>query len=1149
MENFDAVRRLARTKHGETRKEAGNVLTAASLLVAAAKVTGIHCLAVPEGDSLLQGGEAILVPSAQSIFYNESVGYQVASFYQAHEFAHYWLDDAAVGACSSKEVNVNTPDEQVPLGIQRVEGYGPRERRETQANVFAREFLLPIREARRLYVEEQLSALEISESVGVPITLVYQQLALALLIPEEVVIEGKDKIPRQAQTHDESQRQAAEVENGPLLLEAGPGTGKTRTLISRIETLLKRSIEPANILALTFSNKAAGEIRERIEVASPNAAAAIWAGTFHAFGLEILRKWGHLIGLPKDVRLVDPNNALFLLETALPNLHLNYYLNLMDPAIDLQHILIAISRAKDELISPAAYRTYGESMVAIAGANEDERIAGEKVLEVAGVYEAYERLLRESQVVDFADLINQSIELLNSQPVALAELRIQYNHILVDEYQDVNHACAVLLKLLAGDGKNLWVVGDARQSIYRFRGASPKNIREFERDFPKSQRMALDTNYRSQEHVVRLIEAFAPKMLASVGGLPPLWRAHRGSQGGDLKMEVASDLGAESVGLAQEIERQRARGIPYKDQAILCRSHTQLARFASLLEAQGIPVLYLGDIFERPEIRDLLSLLSFVSEPERGGLLRVAAFPEYSIPLSDVRSVLSYSEFAQCEPLVAIRRLSEIRDLTEAGRIGLEKLVSHLEGVGFATSPSWFLSAYLFDRSRYLAPSLDDPEFGSQRRRLAVFQLIQFALEQDNVNQAVKGDPKRRLLGWIRRLEILGDERQLRQMPAAANDMEAVRMLTVHSSKGLEFGTVYLPGLGTQMFPTSQRYNPCPPPIGMLSDDPSEAYKAEEECIFFVAISRARDFLCLSRAERYSAAKKTSVSSHLLHIAPYLPSSPEGLARWNKLGPILDPPPPVLALARTTGDHAGEDLDQYLRCPRQYLYQRILGLSGAREDTAYISFHRCVYHVLRWMNHRADGTPFPQSAEISSELKSVWQEQGPLQHPYNLLYWKAATEIIARAVARGARTSISSIQPIWNLIRPGGVSIKIRPDHVEVAQGLVLVRRIRTGRPPKTITIDPIYALYHAGAAAAYPGAQIKVDTHFLTTDDTVDIELKAKIIGDRLQKYDAAVADIVAGQFPAEPKDERLCPRCPQYFICAALPPLGAESQSVDEK
>ena len=217
-------------------------------------------------------------------------------------------------------------------------------------------------------------------------------------------------------------------------------------------------------------------------------------------------------------------------------------------------------------------------------------------------------------MVDFADLIVKPVRLLQDDPGVGEALRAQYEWILVDEYQDVNRASGLLLRRLAGAERNVWAVGDARQSIYRFRGASPANIRSFEDDFEGAKRLSLEINYRSQAPIVGLFTAFARDMKASDGGLPPTWGSHRGDRGGEVRMEVATGLDAEAAGLASEIERRRTQGVPYRDQAVLCRSHTYLARFASRLEALEVPVLYLGDLFERPEIRDLLALMSFTCE-------------------------------------------------------------------------------------------------------------------------------------------------------------------------------------------------------------------------------------------------------------------------------------------------------------------------------------------------------------------------------------------------------------------------------------------------------------------------------------------------------------------------------------------------------
>ncbi|EIM72744.1 UvrD/REP helicase [Nitratireductor aquibiodomus RA22] len=1128
MEGFDTVRAVARRAHDDAAMKANGERSASKLLEGATRLTGIPRQGVQDGDPVLCGAEAILDPQTPAIFYKQSVPEEKAAFYQAHEFGHHFLDNAS-GACSAADIDDIMPEERMPLGVQRVEGYGPRERRECQANVFAREFLLPCSEARRLFIAERLPATSIAEQRGLPLGLVYQQLAQALFVPE---FEAAPVQTHKAPALDNSQRVAAEAMDAPHLVEAGPGTGKTRTLIARIDWLLhKKEVPPENILALTFSNKAAEEMRERVALSAPDAAPAIWAGTFHAFGLEVLRKYGHLLGLDPNVQPVDPSDALLLLEERLPELPLDHYLKLYDPALALRDVLSAISRAKDELIGPAQYRGFGEAMLNEAGHDADAREAAQKVIEVADIYAVYEQILQDAGVVDFADLILKPIKLLEEHPEVGPALRGQYPHILVDEYQDVNRASSVLLQLLAAGSKELWVVGDARQSIYRFRGASPANIRNFERDFPGGKRLSLDVNYRSQDPVVRFVEAFAPKMKASVGGLPGKWTAHRGHQGGEICMEIAVDLPAEATGLAAEIEKRRKDGVPYRDQAILCRSHTNLARFAGQLEARGIPVLYLGDLFERPEIRDMLALLSFTCEPERGGLLRIASFPEYSLPLDDVREVLSFAKEKRIYPLDAISRLSEIAGLSSQGRAGLGKLADHLSFVTPGTTPGALLAEYLFVRSGYLDSVLADESVSGQQQRLALFQLLQFAIEHKGVGG---GGLRNQLLQWIRRLEIFGEERQMRQMPSAAAGIDAVRLLTVHASKGLEFSVVYLPGLGTSMFPVNPQYNPCPPPPSMLSDDPKASHAEEEECLFFVAASRARDTLHLSRAERYGANR--NASSLLTAMAAHLPRQPDGPPRWRDGGDIGEKGiESHVHLAPELDSHRAEDLDQYLRCPRAYLYQRVLALSGARDDNAYVEFHRAVYSVLRWMSTQEAGREIGRE-EAFGMLETAWEEIGPSKHPYAAVYREAADGIIGRAITRRS-SGAEILDADWQLVRPNG-RIRVRPDHVENGPEKPIVRRLRTGKPPKKVD-DDLYALYHA--AAAQELGEAKVEALFLTTDEVVPVPMSEKVIGNRLQKYDNAIAGIRSGHFPASP-DERTCPRCPQYFICPGVPGESSE-------
>jgi len=1128
MKQWEEIRRQARLWHTRMRAVASGD-AATELLKAAASETGVRCVAVAPSDPTLSGAAAVLDPEYARIWFNRDVEPNLAGYYQAHEYAHFWLDGAAAN-CQDADINGEASEERVPLGVQRVEGYGPRERRECQANVFAREFLLPADKLRQWFIRDGLKATDIAKRVGVSESLVRYQLAEALLIaplrdtgpddPEKpVAVSAEPDL-------DASQQAAAHAERGPILVDAGPGTGKTKTLVGRVQYLLtERHIPPIAILALTFSNKAAEEMRERVARVAPEAAPSIWMGTFHAFGLELLRKYGDRIGLPADPVILDPTDAIALLERLLPTLQLHHYRYLPEPTRHLRDLLGAISRAKDELAGPEQYLTLAQAMRNEA-VNVDEVEAAEKALEVARVYSIYQAELDAAQQLDFSDLIWKSVRLLQSHPDVYMLTQQTYQHVLVDEYQDVNRASGVLLKELVGAGEDLWAVGDTRQSIYRFRGAAPRNVRNFEIDFPGAHVISLERNYRSQPNIVAAFAALAPRMQASAGRPFTPWDADRASEGGTVYLEVAANLEAEAQGLAAEIGRQRANGISYRNQAVLCRSHTSLARLATQLEKSGIPVLYLGDIFERPEVRDLLALVSLACEPNGQGLLRVAGFPEYAVPQADILALLRLARDRRMPFPAALALAIEDSDISEAGRVGLARLAQHLDGIVYSTGAATFLSQYLFECSTYLQQVLTDDTLTGQQHRMALYQFLQFAHEQTRTTTETGLDQKRRFLADIRRLEIFGEEKQLRQAPAWADRLDAVRLMTIHASKGLEFSVVYLPILGQRYLPAGRRHNYCPPPLGLIPLEADE-HDEEEECLFFVALSRARDVLVLSRAKRYGA--QSSNASKLLHqIASALPRSPESEITWPSSEPEVTEAEPSAPLPAELPEYEGSELDQYVYCPHQYYAEHILGLSGRRDDSAYIQFHRSVYAVLSWMAAEQASGRGVEAAAAQQQLAEVWAERGPLDHPYESIYRESASEMVARAVA--ARTE--SYKPLPR--EPFAIPLEhgrviFTPDHIEQHEnGSVVFLRQRTGRISTDEKGKDIYALYQ-WAATKHKGA---VEIVSLSSDVREPVKLSSTVLDKRLKAYDAAMAGIQAGVFTPKPTEFE-CPRCPFYFIC----------------
>lgn len=930
---------------------------------------------------------------------------------------------------------------------------------------------------------------------------------------------------------DESQRAAAQATRGPVLVDAGPGTGKTRTLGGRINHLLAQGVRPSAILALTFSNKAAEEMRERVAKNRPDVAPAIWMGTFHAYGLELLRKYGDRIGISSSLEVLDPADAVAVLESRLADLSLVHYQYLPEPARDLRHIVAAISRAKDELVDPPMYAAFAERMRSTATSDDDHEAAA-KALEVANVYRVYQETLVAENLLDFGDLIFRAVRLLREYPEVRDEVRRTHGHVLVDEYQDVNRASALFLKELVGAGAGLWVVGDARQSIYRFRGASPDNVREFRRDFPGAKVLPLTRNYRSASRILGAISAFGSQMPESAGGDGfSGWEADRRVNGA-VAMEVADDPAAEAEGIAKLIQQQRSRGVFFRQQAVLCRSHTWLGRVAEALEKANIPTFYLGDLFERPEIRDMLALVSLTSEGDGRGLVRVARYPEYQIPLEDVLTLFRLARENNKFFPEALALAQETPGISDSGKTAIARLASHIAGVHFGTTPWSLLSSYLFTHSSYVESLLSEHDVRSQQRRLALYQFLRFATEH-RARRVGGGriDPKRSFLRQVRWLEELGEEKQLRQMPNWASGVDAVRMLTVHGSKGLEFNTVYMPALSVGTFPANQQWRPCPPPTGMV-DASSEQHLAEETCLFFVALSRATDFLCLSRPARSATGRISNPSPFLDAIRAELPWPPDGAVTWRRKSPDAVPTP--TAGKQSSRDFSVEELDRYLKCPKEYFYRHVIEVRAASDAAAYVQFHRGVYAVLRWLAEQHAAGQLPHAAKALEHLGEIWKELKLGGHPYERLYRRIAESMVGQAASR-RRPGVRVPSPEWRLALRNG-TVLLRPDDLErLPDGEEVVERIRTGRPTKDDRkgkFDDIYAVYVAAADRAEPPVQRRVQIRFLSTHEVLAVSLSPKELKTRLDRYDKAMAGIVSQEFAPKPNEHR-CPRCSYYFIC----------------
>ncbi|MGE0357284.1 MAG: UvrD-helicase domain-containing protein [Burkholderiales bacterium] len=1126
MDAFDAARQIAREKNADALRSLPRGSKAIDIAGKLAAKADLELCPLDPADPLLSGALAVLAREDGAIYHTNRAKDGDLALLIAHELGHFHVHVSEQGVrCSNDDVDGSAPSEASPVGADRVAGYGAKERRELQANVFARELLLPQPQARALYLDDGKTPDDIARDLEVPLAVVRQQLIDALLIPTYEVRDAEERRPDPSL--DPSQRTAAEFSGAPLLLEAGPGTGKTRTLVARIVHLLGTGVEPESIVALTFSNKAAQELSERVSAAVPEKAANIWTGTFHAFGLELIRKYHDhpAFGLPPDVGVIDKSDAVAFLEDVLPLLPLVHYKNLWDPLVNLKEIIAAISRAKDELVTPAAYRQLAQRM--LENARDDEsREAAEKALEVAAVYARYEKLLAERQLLDFGDLIMKPTLLLEADDSLRKALQVLYRHILVDEYQDVNRASAKLLKALAGSGERLWVVGDARQSIYRFRGASAANMARFGADFPGAKRLSLQRNYRSTQEIVDCYCGFARSMSASAGMLPLKLEADRGP--GRIRPDVRQipDEETEEAAAAASVRELEENGVPLREQAILFRSNSRLSEVAAALEARGIAVLHLGSLFERDEIRNLLSLLSFVADPAGSALVRLAEMEPYRVPLADVTTLLAHARVKRARTMDLLKGASEVDGLSERGRAGLAVLARHLEGFGSSASPWELMCKYLFERATFLKPLVQSRDVRDQMKCVAIWQFLNFIREP---HAHAKGPPIYRLLERIRHLVVLGDERDLRQIPAAARHADAVRMLTIHGSKGLEFAAVHVPGMTRGQVPLQYRGIRCPPPDGMVEEAGAMTGKeyhraihaAEEECLYFVAASRARTHL-----RHYGLATKPS--DFIAKVSPPLEVKsgfpklplPAGAARnWT------------VPVASGSGVLDADELNRFDRCPRRFLYTYVLGLAGRQRATPFVRAHDCVYETIRAAKEHDKAR---DKDWLLHQLDTVWKDRGP-RELYEDDYRRVAEQTVENFHTACAGLDLQKVETlVIDLIH---AKVEVNPDQIaKRPDGTMLLRRIRTGKATTEEEDEWIYTLYHEAAAERYGRGNFEVEAIHLTGNTRMRIAPTAKKMKNRMDKAGAAAVNIRAGAFPPEP-DAFSCPRCPHFFYCPALP------------
>lgn len=1074
------------------------------------------------GPAMLDGGQAKINFKEELILHEQGGTDFERAFLVAHEIGHlelgdgFELVDGAQSPMSCEPWDPARSAEPSPTGFDRVVDYGQRQRREVQMDLFAREFLLPRHVVRALHLDDGLTASEIAAKLGAPFAVVAQQLLDALLLPAVVTTAAEG---RPDKALNALQREAADHRGCAYLLEAGPGTGKTQTLVARVEGLLDEGADPRRILVLTFSNKAAAEMADRISDKRKADAAAMWIGTFHAFGLDVIRRFHAELGLPKDPKMMDRTEAVELIENEFPRLGLLHYRNIFDPTQMIANMLSAISRAKDEVIDQTEYAELAAKM---------EGDAGAMAVEVGRVYAAYEQLKRARDRIDFGDLISLPVRLLETNPAIREHFQSQYDHVLVDEYQDVNRSSIRLLTALKPDGINFWAVGDAKQSIYRFRGASSFNMARFgKEDFAGGKRGRLKRNYRSTDNIVRAFSAFAVGM--TTGDAEAGLNADRPA-GEPVELRKTLSAEQQSAAVAETIKEMRVAGWAYRDQAVVCTGNEKLARLGSDLERLGIPVLFLGSLFERPEVKDLLSLLSILVDRRAMGMYRIGCWPDFRMTLADVAALTDHLRGAEGQPATWMGTTDHIAGLSVDGQASIRALATALKGFTESADPWTVLAVLLLDRTRVAARVSASADPIDRTRGIAIWQFLNFVRAQP----AGKGLPITRLLDRVRRLLRLGDDRDLRQLPVAAQGLDAVRLMTIHGAKGLEFPIVHVPGISADTIPRQAPAPACPAPNGMIEGvvgSSTEAFHRgqaeEQECLFFVALSRARDHLFF-----YAPTQKSN--GHARQLSPFLSRLGNGLIS-KEVAPVLPIPPAEGAESltikfETALRFSASQIALYERCPRRFLYTHILQVGGRRTTTAYMQLHEAVRSVVQRL--AATAQPLPPDG-MATMIEAAITQHDLDEHGYRYDFRELAETLVGYFVASRTGFEPEPATPIC--VQVVGGEVFALPDDVLVGpNGQRIVRSIKTGHRGSKAGKDVGSAAFLLAARLAFPSAQVQL-VH-LADGSAEPVPLTDKEISNRKTKLEGFLERVRHGHFPME-RSEFTCPNCPAFFICGPVP------------
>jgi DNA helicase-2/ATP-dependent DNA helicase PcrA len=846
---------------------------------------------------------------------------------------------------------------------------------------------------------------------------------------------------------------AAALGGGPVRVVAGAGTGKTAVIAERFRRLVQSGASPESILVMTFTERAAGEMRQRIEDLIETPAPAV--GTFHSTALGWLREDGRSVGVQPGFRIITGADRWILARELMWSIGDGALTGDERPDDLVAPVLQMLERMKQELVPLRRLAAWASS------AEDAERAALMRAC--VRVFRAYERACREQRLLDFDDLLVLAVRMFERNPSLLRRYAARYPHVLVDEYQDLNLAQERLVEMLAGGG-DPFIVGDDDQSIYRFRGASRASLDRFLRSFPTARTITLGMNRRSSRRIVGAAAAL-------IGNNPDRLAKQLSAEASGARVEIwrCDDAASEADAIANQAARLAKTGMALSSIAVLCRTHAIARPVAAAMAALDLPHVVIGGrgFHDRPEIKDVIAMLRVIRDPaDRVALARAAA--------------------AAIEPLLA--RFAQVAKTLDVRDLFFE----------------------LMEQSRYPATA----------------NVSRFA---ENIAEFCETSSDHSLEAYLRHLDLVllsGEDEE----PAVEEIGAAIRVMTIHQSKGLEFDAVFVPSLVEGRLPQSSRSPRFELPPAVLEPlvRGREDVVAEERRLLYVAMTRARRLLYLTHASHYEGGRRWRPSRFLDEVL-------------GAGGPVVverevAPAPPV-SIPAVAVEHRGEiqlsysAIAAYGDCPRQYWYRHVQHIPVVQSAEA---MHGVILHeVLRQAGERRRDGQAISAAAIRSMHDQAWRAI-PFPDPRRAAAFKrnGAAELEAYRARGGFDQAPAYLEQPFE-VAVDGWKLRGVIDRIDRTDGGWKIIDYKSGRPITRRKRDLQVALYALGASAAMHLEPIALEVVYLASGESIAVQDAAALVREAEQRGTEVAEGVRAGRFPSRP-ERRRCRLCPYRLACA---------------